>query len=104
MIAQFDRALCAELIANVSPQHRLGGDLGLTQAGQLADQLEAAVSEIDRIRTAARAQAQHDRELIGLLENYVDQKPSREALLAEVERLQRELASRVDPDPESVWR
>jgi len=39
------------------------------------------------IRAAAKDQAARDRELIGQLENYVDQKPIRETLLAEADQV-----------------
>lgn len=50
-----------------------------------------ALDAVERVKMAARDQAGRDRALIGALENYIDQKPSRETLLDEAVQLRTEL-------------
>jgi hypothetical protein len=77
-----DRALiakCRDVLAASSPDVWWFADRGPA----MLEGYTAALDEVERLKRVARDQAARDRSLIGELENYVDQKPSRETLLAD---------------------
>lgn len=57
-------------------------DVAPSEAMRAHEESSLAEAETERVKAAARAQADHDRKLIGAPENYVDQKPTRETLAA----------------------